>query len=401
MARVCLILPIDASTNLSPEWVARCRGGLEASGHEVDLLIAPEEGAAIPTALANIERVAYSSRRSGLAGAMMAGIERAAAEDQFLVVLDATRNYFPEDLGWMVEPLTNGLAELAVARRVKAFSKHASGVTRSERIHGASWRLWAARGIGIVSRPVLGVSDPFAGLVAIVPELARAVVGSYRPVGDRFAVDLLLRTRCRRVDVPVRVEGLGVPITPSVDDLRHMKRLADDRFGTISRLVQFCVVGASGMMIDLSSYALFQPLFSRTRLASRVTPLIGGSLDLAAAGALAIGIALTWNFTLNRRLTFNDARRGSVVRQFLTYALSNALGIALSFSLRLYLPAHVAFFQRHKLAAALVGIVTATGISFSMARWLVFGKPAGDAVEEEARAEGAMTRLRKTKSTVA
>lgn len=392
MARVCLILPVDASTRLAPEWLARCRAGIEASGHEVEVLVAREEGSSYPAELDRVERVWVSSTRFGLAAAMMAGVERAVAEQRFLVVLDATRNYLAEDLGWMLEPLVNGMAELSVARRVKASTKPIASLAHPAPIHSAAWRQWVARGIGIVSRPVLGVSDPFAGLVAMTPEMARDVIGTFRPVGDRFAVDLLLRTRCRRVDVPVRVEGLGVPVTPSLDDLRHLKRLSDDRFGTISRLVQFCVVGASGMVIDLSSYALFQPVFSRTGLAERTTPGIGGPLDLAAAGALAIGIALTWNFTLNRRLTFNDARRDSLIRQFLTYALSNALGIALSFSLRLYLPAHVAFFQRHKLAAALVGIVTATGISFSMARWIVFGK-SEVATDQGARLRGVRDRV--------
>jgi dolichol-phosphate mannosyltransferase len=93
---------------------------------------------------------------------------------------------------------------------------------------------------------------------------------------------------------------------------------------------------------------------------------------LATAGLLSILVALVWNFALNRRLTFNDARRGSILRQFVTYALGNALGIAVSLSLRLYLPLHMGFFARHRLAAAVVGIVVATGISFSMSRWVVF-----------------------------
>jgi dolichol-phosphate mannosyltransferase len=62
------------------------------------------------------------------------------------------------------------------------------------------------------------------------------------------------------------------------------------------------------------------------------------------------------------------------LRQFATYVLGNALGIALSFSLRLILPSRIGFFQRHKLAAAVVGIVAATGISFSMSRWIVFNR---------------------------
>ena len=74
---------------------------------------------------------------------------------------------------------------------------------------------------------------------------------------------------------------------------------------------------------------------------------------------------------LNRRLTFNDAMAGNIFRQFLAYALGNALGVVLSFSLRLYLPSKFSFFEPHKLAAAVVGIVAATGISFSMSRWMV------------------------------
>ena len=128
------------------------------------------------------------------------------------------------------------------------------------------------------------------------------------------------------------------------------------------------------MAVDLTFYALFQWLLSWTWLATVRSARLGFSWHLAVAAALSIAIALLWNFTLNRRLTFNDARGGSWVRQFLTYALSNAVAIALSFSVRLYLPARVAFFARHRLAAAVVGIVAATGISFTMSRWIVFAR---------------------------
>ncbi len=50
------------------------------------------------------------------------------------------------------------------------------------------------------------------------------------------------------------------------------------------------------------------------------------------------------------------------------------MAIALSFTIRLYLPTKVGFFARHRLAAAVVGIVAATGISFSMSRWIVFSR---------------------------
>jgi len=62
--------------------------------------------------------------------------------------------------------------------------------------------------------------------------------------------------------------------------------------------------------------------------------------------------------------------------QYLRYVLSNLLGIGVSLTLRLALPGTLGFFARHRLAAAVAGIVAATGISFTMARWFVFDRKA-------------------------
>ncbi|GAC1473072.1 MAG: hypothetical protein NVSMB9_21080 [Isosphaeraceae bacterium] len=217
------------------------------------------------------------------------------------------------------------------------------------------------------------------GLIAMTKAQAIAMDKKFDPLSSGFGIEVLLNSNGRCVKVPVHMDRPSRALPLKLDDLRQLKHRADARFGEASRLVQFCGVGASGMVIDLSCYALLQIVLSGSWLSYLKAPIIGGPLDLAVAGALAIALALTWNFSLNRRLTFNYARHGSVVRQFLAYVFSNAMGIALSFSLRLYLPLHMVFFRQHKLAAAVVGIITATGLSFSMSRWLVFrgrvGKP--------------------------
>jgi dolichol-phosphate mannosyltransferase len=264
-------------------------------------------------------------------------------------VIDGCRPYHAVDLPRIVEPLLNGQAELVVAD---------SGLT--------GWRGLAAMAL----RPISGSADPFSGLIAINHEAFERVQGTFKPVGRRFAFEILARVKGPRADLAVEAERSVRFPALRLDDLRHIKRIADDRLGNVSRLLQFCVVGASGMVVDLSFYALFQWIFGRTWMADQSTRL--GPLSLACAAALSIGLALTWNFTLNRYLTFSYAKKGSLARQFVTYVLSNALGIALSFTLRLTLPRQVAFFAKHRLAAALVGIVAATGISFSMSRWLVF-----------------------------
>ena len=320
----------------------------------------------------------------GLSSAAMTGLSLAgeSGDVDLLIVLDPSQGYDPDDLPLMVEPLVRGEAELTVARRSPRTADRSMDVDARSRPHR-----FLVAAFGKLTRPLLGASDVFGGLTALTPNQARAVTRSFEPVGARFTLDLLVRSKARRVEVLVRQEGPVATRGLGFDDLRHLKRLADDRFGNASRLIQFCAVGASGMVLDLTFYAIFQLIFSSTSLARMRAPVVGGPLDLAVAGALAIGLALTWNFSLNRRLTFSYARHGSTVRQFLTYALSNAVGIALSFSLRLSLPVHVDFFHRHKLAAAVVGIVTATGISFSMSRWLVFSRRsvARDLARAEAR----------------
>jgi dolichol-phosphate mannosyltransferase len=369
MARVSLILPVAPGFQMGLEQVDRLRRSVEEAGHSVDVLVVIDpRTSGEPIGLGAWGRTVVAEW-PGVAVATLRGLREARGD--LLVVLDPEMGYAPEDLTRLIEPLENREAELVVATRWGAPSAGDSR-TRLE-----AW-------FGALTRPFTGVTDPLSGLIAVSRETARAADGSFVPVGSRFSLELLMKTKGRRAEVAVRTEPVSRRARAHFwDDLRHFKRLADDRFGNASRLLQFCVVGASGMVVDLTFYALFQFIFSRTWLVRATVPLIGGPLELAVAGALAIAVALTWNFSLNRRLTFNDARHGSIPRQFVAYALSNALGIALSFTVRLILPQRFDFFDRHKLAAALVGIIAATGISFSMSRWVVFKRQKAPALQVE------------------
>jgi dolichol-phosphate mannosyltransferase len=359
MAHVSLILPIAPGAVQLDDQIGEHRRMLEEAGHRVEVLVVAD-----PRLAADLVGLEGSwnllvADEPGLAVSAVAGLR--AARGDVLLVLDLERGYRPEELARVVAPLDRGEADLAVASR----GNLSSNTRRRRRL--SAWT-------GALARALVGTSDPLSGLVALSRPFAQEADKALEPVGSWYAIELLMKARGRRVDVPVHVSAPPPPRGRDVglDGLRHLKRLADHRFGNASQLLQFCLVGASGMVVDLTCYALFQLLFSQTWLARVRAPLGGESLALAVAGALAIAVALTWNFSLNRRLTFSYARNGSLVRQFVAYVLSNALGIALSFSLRLVLPGHFGFFHRHKLAAALVGIVTATGISFSMSRWVVF-----------------------------
>jgi dolichol-phosphate mannosyltransferase len=306
-----------------------------------------------------------ASSREGSVHALRSAIE--GASHDILLIMDARRSYQPEALLQVVQGLQSTDTELAI------------GVPSRTR-GGWPLRVIGRRLLGIAGQLTLGTSDIFSGLMAVRRRMLRDLPAEHGARGSRLVLDLLAWPCREHRDIPVDTSPDDrIPILPlRFDDVRQLKRVLDHRFGTFSRLVQFCMVGASGMVVDLTLYAILQAVFGRFwPFATRVSPW-GLSWPLATAGALSIFVALVWNFTLNRRLTFNDARAGSILRQFMTYALGNALGIGVSLSLRLYLPMKIGFFGRHRLAAAVVGIIVATGISFSMSRWVVFiRRPAG------------------------
>ena len=357
MARVSVIALPPSSGPWPSDRVAACRAGLERVGFEVEFLVVFDATTRRGETTLEPWCRKVVTEWPGLAESAVAGLR--AATSPLLVVLDLAMDYRAEDVVEVARRLESGAAEVVVASQPRPWT-------------------------GPLAARFLGTTDPTSGLIGLTRTAALEADDSLSPVGSRFGLELLARVPGRRVDVPVgTIRSVGRRWTP-FGDVRQLKRLADDRFGNLSRLLQFCFVGASGMMVDLTGYAFFQAIFARTSLMVGWTaPLVGGPLALAVAAVLSIAIALTWNFTINRRLTFNDARRGSIARQYLRYVLSNLLGIAVSLTLRLLLPNTIGFFRRHRLAAAVVGIVAATGISFTMARWFVFGqKPAAGSLAE-------------------
>jgi len=371
MESISLIVPFGPAGSLADDDLDSYRRVLDKhhGGTPVEVILAGELDGRHSLDQAD-SRVLVPTARKGSVGALRAGIE--AASGELLVVLDPRRSYPPEALVQLVEAFRRSDTELAIA----------VPQPQGGRSLGTSL---ARKCLGLAGQLSLGTSDAFSGLMAIRRSHLSTSPTAHRARGSRLVLDLLSWPCKTHMDVPVPTRPDDRPAVglPRLDDVRQLKRLLDYRFGTFSRLVQFCIVGASGMIVDLTVYALLQWLFGQfwPVSASRSAPHF--SWSLATAGALAILTALTWNFTLNRRLTFNDARAGSIPRQFFTYALGNALGIAVSLTLRLYLPMQVDFFNRHRLAAAVVGIIIATGISFSMSRWVVFIRGPEERAETE------------------
>jgi dolichol-phosphate mannosyltransferase len=351
MVRLSLILPVEPGDTTVGPVAEAARQALDDAGIDTEVIFATDSAFdRRQLAIDDNARVIETADRGRCASAL-AALDQTNAP--FAVILDPSRGYETTEVVSVAKRLLDDQADLVVASRRLRFDRPSTFTAH-------------------VARRFIGSTDPLAGLIGVTRPAFAGARKDFLAVGALYTLELLAKVSGESIDVPCASPARsGRSAWIGLDDLRHAKRLADHRFGNFSRLIQFCVVGASGMIVDLSLYALFQWVFARTALSGRAAPLLG-PLDLAVAAFLAVAVALCWNFSLNRRLTFSYARHGSAIRQFVTYILSNALAVSLNLTLRLTLPRVVPFFNAHRLAAAVVGVVTATGLSFSMSRWFVF-----------------------------
>jgi dolichol-phosphate mannosyltransferase len=170
-----------------------------------------------------------------------------------------------------------------------------------------------------------------------------------------------------------------------IDYLKHLKRLADFRFGAVSRFLQFCTVGFSGMIIDLTAYAI----------------LLAWGTSIYIARGIAISIAMTWNFFLNRKLTFSDRRDGQLIFQYLGFVASSAIGAIVSWTIATIFAPMLLFFREHLILAAVAGILTGTASNFTMCTRLVFrqkNRAARDVQQERWAVKDIISRLTLRKS---
>lgn len=152
-----------------------------------------------------------------------------------------------------------------------------------------------------------------------------------------------------------------------------VKRSADERFGLLSRFVQFGGVGASGVIVDLSFLTIFLQL--------------GGAM--AVSRILAIWIAMTWNYFGNRAITFRDSERSAPFRQYGRFVASCSLGAGINWTVSMLLIYMVPKFFLQPQLCALGGIMAGLVSNFVLAhRWVFARRESSSEIDDSLRDEG-------------
>ncbi len=298
-------------------------------------------------------RIVVRTENRGLSPAVIDGFRSAC--NPIYICMDCDLSHPPEVIPQMVLALSSGQQFILGSRYVPG------GSTDDD---WGIFRWLNSRVATLLARPLTSAKDPMSGFFAFrKADFDKA--DSLNPVGYKVALELIVKCGFRNIgEVPIRFldrrHGESkLTLKQQVQYIQHLRRLYIHKFSNTMHLLQFFVVGGSGVIVNLAV----------------LTVLLQLGLPEAVCLAGGIAISLVTNFLLNRRFTFSYARGSRIWTQFAGFVASSSVGMAVNYSVALYLRAEVLPETPYALQlAALLGIAGGMIFNFLGSRYVVFRK---------------------------
>ncbi|MGB9803162.1 glycosyltransferase [Desulfofundulus sp.] len=271
----------------------------------------------------NNPRVRFIHRHNqrGLATAVVEGFR--AARGEVLAVMDADLQHPPEVLPRLLDSIETG-NDLVIASRFVPGGKD-GGLTPLRRVISLTARL-----IGrLALKKVRPINDPLSGFFMFKKEVIEDVKLS--PLGWKILLEVLVRGNYQHpAEVPYAFERRRgnhskMSLTEQVNYLRHLVRLVSSSPEDL-RFWKFCLVGTTGVGVNMFFFMLFTRLFS---------------LDVILSALLATSLAIFGNFLLNDLYTWaqqkEDHLLGRVIKFYLCSGAGMVINVAVLSALHCYL----------------------------------------------------------------
>lgn len=296
-------------------------------------------------------RIIVRSSNRGLSQAVIDGFH--AARYPVLVCMDCDLSHPPEIIPRMLLALSTGQQFVIGSRYVPG------GSTDDD------WgflRYINSRVATLLARPLTSARDPMSGFFALRKshfEQARDL----NPIGYKIGLELIAKCDFENVaEVPIhfsdRIHGESkLSFKEQLKYIQHIRRLYIHKFEKSMSLLQFLVVGASGVVVNLAILTLLLAL--------------GISEWASLAGGVVV--SLCTNFLLNRRFTFSYARNGKLWAQFSGFIGASLVGLMVNYVVSL-----IALFRflpdvpHAPQMAALLGIACGMTFNYLGNRFFVF-----------------------------
>ena len=354
MAKISIVVPTYNERENLPALTARVHDSLSEYDYELIIvddnspdgtgLLAEELAQEKPTTI----RVIHREGKLGLASAVIDGFEQ--AEGDILGVIDADLQHPPEQLPDLLQKI--GGADIVIASRY---------------IPGGGVEKWSlireivSRGAKLMPQflfaKIRNVNDPLSGFFIF----KRCIIEGIRlnPIGYKILLEILVKGRYHSVaEVPYVFRGRergksNLNSTEEINYLRHLYRLVKSE-GESRRFIKYCLVGASGVFVNMGLLAL-------------LTEAIG--LLYSFSAIIAIEASIINNFTWNELWTFRDRRtlnQGAFITRMAKFNLVSLLGMGINIGI---LHFFTEIGQIHYMISEIFGIIAATIFNFIFNKW--------------------------------
>jgi len=294
-------------------------------------------------------KVIVRQNKRGLASAVVDGLEHATG--QIVGVMDADLQHPPEVIPDLLKEIQSGADIVIASRYVKGGACQGWGLTRRIISKGA---IFLAH---LLLPSTRQVRDPMSGFFMF----NRQVVANadLKPTGYKILLEILMEGQFQNLaEVPytfiTRSRGESKLSTrQQIDYLKHIYSLMR-RKGELLRFAKFCLVGLSGVLINMGLLWL-------------LTEFAG--LFYLLSAAISIETSILSNFTLNDYFTFPDRRlpgAKSFVSRLLKFNLVSLAGLALNMGV---LGLLTEVFGVYYLLSNLCGIAVATLWNYLVNTW--------------------------------
>ena len=298
--------------------------------------------------------------KEGLGKAYVRGMDHAIRSGaDALFEMDSDFSHDPKDVPRMIAALEQGF-DFVIG------SRYVPGGTIPE--EWGTVRKLNSWGGNLVARHIAGMSeirDCTAGFRCIRTNLLRRIdLSTIKTQGYGFQVSLLHAAKvngARITEIPVHFvdRTAGTSKLGLRDIVEFIFNAAAIRMTSLQTFLRFCLVGASGVIANLSLLSL----------------LLAAGVDKFIASPLAIEGSIIWNFFLNYRWTFAERQTKTRVRtKGLQFNVVSILSLSVSYGCFLLLSKYT---DASPYLAQVAGIIPATAVNYFLNSYWTFADERG------------------------
>lgn len=297
-------------------------------------------------------RLLNRTSNRGLSLAVIDGVKLASGE--IIVVMDADMSHPPAAVNEMVKLLDSSQVDMVVG------SRNVVGSGTDE-----TWSLFRHLNTFIatlLAKPLTSIRDPMSGFFAL--RTCDWPSGKLDPIGYKIGLDVLVRARLGRDrvrEIPIfftdrKIGESKLSLKEQLNYMHHLSRLYRFRFPSLVEILLFCLVGASGMLVDIAGYLI----------------LVTNGVNHEIARAVSFWPATLNNWFLNRKFTFRDAKNTASVPQAIRYSLVTLVGFAVNWGVFTLLVRNSELFNEYKIVALIIGVICGLVVNFIGAKVFAF-----------------------------